>query len=287
VSPRTIRRDVDRLRALGYRIAAERGSVGGYRLEAGSDVPPLLLSGEEAVALVLGLRAVAAEGAVRGMPELTVSVLAKLEQVLPSAVRLRVRALQEAVPAPGPVHSGEVVDPETFAVLALACRDSEVVRFGYRGVDGPPTQRRAECVALVPLGRRWYLLAWDGARGDWRTFRLDRVVEPVGTRLVVPPRDVPGADPAAFLRSRLDARATPHHAATVRIAGPYAAVTAYLGAHTSGLEDDGAGGTLWHIADERLEVLAGALAWPIWPFEIVEGDELIEFTRGFVGRLVG
>lgn len=176
VSQRTIRRDVDRLRELGYRIAAERGSVGGYRLEAGSDVPPLLLSGEEAVALVLGLRAVAAEGDVRGMPELTVSVLAKLEQVLPAAIRLRVRALQSAVPAPGPVRSGEVVDPETFAVLALACRDSEVVRFGYRGADGTRTDRRVECVALVPLGRRWYLLAWDTGRSDWRTFRLDREI---------------------------------------------------------------------------------------------------------------
>lgn len=236
------------------------------------------------MALALGLRAAATDGAVRGIADLTVSALAKLEQVLPSAVRLRVRATQAAVSAPGPVRHDALVDPETIAVLALACRESEVVRFGYLGAHGVRSERRVEPVALVPLGRRWYLLAWDTDRVDWRSFRLDRLVEPVGTRLVVPRRAVPGASPAGFVQERLRPRPSPGFRATVRIAAAHAEVDAYLGAFTSGLEPDMAG-TLWHIADDRIEILAGALMWLIWPFEIVEGEELRAFTRDFVERL--
>ena len=284
VSQRTIRRDVDRLRELGYRIEAERGSVGGYRLEAGSSIPPLLFSSEEAVALALGMRAAATDGALQGAADVAVSVLAKLEQVLPSAVRLRVRAVQAAVSAPGPVHSAEPIDPETFAMLALACRDSEVVRFGYSAADGSRSPRRAEPIALVPLRRRWYLLAWDTDRDDWRTFRLDRVAAPLRTRLVVPRRAVPSVSAGAFVQERLRAPSAPRLAATVRIAAPLAEVEAYLGGYTTGLTADG-GGTLWRISDERLEVLAGALTWLIWPFEIVEGEALQAFVGAFVGRL--
>jgi predicted DNA-binding transcriptional regulator YafY len=284
VDPRTIRRDIDRLRELGYRIDAERGAAGGYRLEAGSDLPPLLFTADEAVALALSLRAGATDSAIRGMPELTVSVLAKLEQVLPSAVRGRVRATQSAVVLPGPVHSGDLVDPETFAVLALACRDSELLRLAYLAPDGTRTVRKVEPSALVPVGRRWYLLSWDLERGDWRTFRLDRIAESTRTHVIVPRRKVPGGA-ASFVVERLSARQTTPFQATVRIAAPLTEVEAYLGAYTSGLSADGAHHTSWRIRDERLEILAGALTWLVWPFEITEGGELREFVREFAGRL--
>jgi predicted DNA-binding transcriptional regulator YafY len=285
VSPRTIRRDIDRLRELGYTISAERGSIGGYRLEAGSDLPPLLFSAEEAVALAIGLRAGAADGAVRDIADLTVSVIAKLEQVLPAAARAHVHAAQMAVSTTAPVRTRAVVDPEIFAALALACRDSEIVRFAYVASDGTQTSRRVEPIALVPAGGRWYLLAWDLGREEWRTFRLDRIAETAHTRVIVPRREVPGRDAAGFVQERLAPQATPRYSATVRIAAPHADVDDLLGPYTTGLIPDGTGHTLWSIHDDRLEILAGALTWLIWPFVITEGDELRTFVHDFASRL--
>ncbi len=283
VSPRTIRRDIERLRELGYRIGGERGSVGGYRLEAGADLPPLLFTDEEAVVLAIAIRESAVGGGVRGREDLTMSLLAKLEQVLPNAVRSRVRAAQSAIALPGPLSDGPLIDAEVFAVLALACRDSEIVRFRYTSADGRESDRRAEPIALVPVGRRWYFLAWDTDREDWRTYRLDRVSRVERMNLTIPPRAVPGRGAAEFVLERLAVREVPLFEAVVRIAAPFAEVEAYLGAHTHGLEVDGES-TLWTIRDERLEILFGALTWLVWPFEIVEGDELREFSRGFRSR---
>lgn len=285
VSPRTIRRDIDRLRELGYRIAAERGAIGGYRLEAGTELPPLLFTADEAVALALGLRAGAADGAVRDLSDLTVSVLAKLEQVLPATVRAHVHATQVAVSSPAPVRAREQVDPEIFASLALACRDSEVVRFGYVAADRVRTSRRVEPVSLVPVAGRWYLLAWDPGADDWRTFRLDRISAPTHTRLIVARHALPGADAAAFVVERLAAAVTPRFTATIRIAAPLAEVDAHLGPYTTGLSADGPAHTLWVIHDDHLEILAGALTWLRWEFTIVEGEELRHFTHDFASRL--
>jgi predicted DNA-binding transcriptional regulator YafY len=286
VSARTIRRDIDRLRELGYRIDAERGAIGGYRLDAGADLPPLLFTGDEAVALALALRSGAAGtagGAVRGMADLSVSVLAKLEQVLPAAVRTRVQATQAAVVDPAPIHDAEVVDPESFAALALACRDSEMVRFDYTAPDAGRSARRAEPVALVPVGRLWYLLAWDTTRKDWRTFRVDRISEVFRTHVVSARRPIPAVDAAAFVLERFAVAPTRPVEATIRIEAPLPEVDARLGSYTTGLESDG-DHTLWRIRDERVEILFGALAWLSWPFEIVEGDELRNFSRAFAER---
>jgi predicted DNA-binding transcriptional regulator YafY len=286
VSARTVRRDIDRLRELGYRVSAERGSAGGYLLEAGSALPPLLFTGDEAVALAVSLRAGAVDGSVRGMPDLTVAVLAKLEQVLPPALRLRVRAMQGAIARAKPVGDADPVDPEILAILALVCRDSEVVRFRYLSADGSTSMRRVEPIALVPERQHWYLLSWDTERSQWRTFRVDRISQPTRTHLNVAPRALPTTDAAAFVRQRLRV-ATPDFAATIRIAAPLTEVVALLGPFTSGLDDDGSQGTLWHISDDRLEVLAGALTWVPWPFEIVEGNELRAFLASFIQRFGG
>ena len=194
VTTRTVRNDVERLRRLGYPVDATPGAGGGYRLGAGAVVPPLLLDDEEAVAVAVGLRT-AANGSVAGIEEASVRALAKLHQLLPSAPRRRLRALETfAVPVPG---TGPVVDGTTLTTLAGACRDAERVRFGYLRHDGGHSRRDVEPYRLVSAGRRWYLVAWDTGQRAWRTFRVDRISlspHPPGPRF--PPRQLPDGDPA-------------------------------------------------------------------------------------------
>src|SRR5918994_453508 len=171
VTERTVRRDVDRLRELGYRIESSPGAAGGYRLEAGSAVPPLLLTDEEAVAMAIGLRVAASQRLVSG-PETTITALAKLEQVLPAPLRRRVAALAETV-QPAGINAGAAVSSEVLGELALACRDHGGVRFVYTAGWGGGAGRRVDPPAPAPADRHWYLLCWDLEKEDWRTFRVD------------------------------------------------------------------------------------------------------------------
>src|SRR3954467_250947 len=169
VSGRTIRRGGERLRALGYPVESLTGPAGGYRLHAGTAMPPLLLDDDEAIAIAVGLRP-AAGGSVAGIEETAVRALVKLEQVLPAQLRRRVAALGSAtftLPVGGPT-----VDPQHLTVIAAACRDSECLRFGYRARDGTESRREVEPHSLVNRGRRWYLVAWDRRREDWRAVRV-------------------------------------------------------------------------------------------------------------------
>src|SRR5919109_4682178 len=172
VSPRTIRRDVERLRTLGYPVESLTGPAGGYRLRAGTAMPPLLLDEDEAIAIAVGLRT-AARASVTGIEETSIRALVKLEQVLPAHLRRRVAALGSATIAP-PV-AGPTVDPRQLIAIAAACRDRECLRFAYRSRDGSDSRREVEPHSLVNLGWRWYLLAWDRGREDWRSFRVDRL----------------------------------------------------------------------------------------------------------------
>jgi predicted DNA-binding transcriptional regulator YafY len=214
VSGRTIRRDVERLRGLGYPVESLTGPAGGYRLRAGTAMPPLLLDDDEAIAIAVGLRT-AARASVTGIEEASLRALVKLEQVLPAHLARRVRALGAAtatLPAGGPT-----VDPQALTVIAAACRDGERIRFGYRTRDGVAGRREAEPHSLVNLGRRWYLVAWDTGRRDWRTFRIDRLTAPSPTGLRAAPREPPAADAAAYVAeslaaapNRYEARVTVH-----------------------------------------------------------------------------
>ncbi len=197
VTERTVRRDVERLRELGYRIESTPGVAGGYRLEAGSAVPPLLLNDEEAVAMAIGLRVAAAQRLVGG-PETALTALAKLEQVLPAPLRRRVTALADAVQPTG-IRSGEAVSTEVLGELALACRDKERVRFTYTAASGEVSRRRVEPYTLAPADRHWYLLCWDVEREDWRTFRVDRVGEIEHTRVLFEPRPLTPAQVEEFI----------------------------------------------------------------------------------------
>ncbi|MGI9528763.1 MAG: helix-turn-helix transcriptional regulator [Acidimicrobiia bacterium] len=201
VTERTVRRDVDRLRDLGYPVDATPGSYGGYRLSAGAHLPPLVLDDDEAVAVAVGLRA-AAGAAIDGIGDTSVQALAKIEQLLPDRLRRRVSALDTSVVSLSRAHgNADVVDPDALSVLAMACRDHEEVRFDYQRRDGTNSRRFVEPHQLVSAGRRWYLVAWDLRRVDWRTFRLDRLggAELAGVRFA--PRDIPGGDGAAYLAS--------------------------------------------------------------------------------------
>jgi predicted DNA-binding transcriptional regulator YafY len=219
ITERTVRRDIDRLRELGYPVQARPGLGGGYRLGVGAEVPPLLLDGEEAVALVVALRDAARTG-LAGIEESALSALAKVEQSLPSRYRHRVQLLQQAVvPLTGP---GPQTDLDVLLVVAAAVRDHQRLRADYRRHDGTESRRTLEPHRIVHAGHVWYLLAWDLERADWRTLRLDRLapVLPAGPRFT--PRELPDPDPGRFTAAgittnvyRYHCRATFHAAAEV------------------------------------------------------------------------
>ncbi|MFF7994221.1 helix-turn-helix transcriptional regulator [Kitasatospora xanthocidica] len=201
VSPRTIRRDIDRLRELGYPVQATMGAVGGYRLVAGTAMPPLLLDDEEAVAIAVGLRAGAGH-AVVGIEEASVRALGKLLQVLPGRLRHRVGTLNNAT-VPLLSGDGPTVDPDDLTLIAGAVTNHERLRFAYRAYDGTGTRRLVEPERLVSVGRRWYLVGYDLDRADWRLFRVDRLSEPFATGARFTPRPLPAEDAAAYVAGKL------------------------------------------------------------------------------------
>lgn len=204
VSERTLRRDVDRLRELGYPVDATRGAHGGYQLGAGASLPPLTVDEDEAIALVMALGAHAAT--VGGpLADASLAALSKVVQVLPHRLRRRAEALRSATVA-APFGVAPQVDAELLGAVALATRDHERLRLDYRAADGAATRRHVEPHQIVTVGRRWYLLAHDLERHDWRSFRLDRMTAVEATRAPFRPRPVPGDDAAAFVRSRLSRR---------------------------------------------------------------------------------
>lgn len=201
VTERTVRRDVERLRELGYAVDTTTGKYGGYRLASGSHLPPLVLDDEEAVAIAVGLR-YAAVSAIDGIEETSVRALTKIEALLPHRLRRRVSALHASVTSTRRRADGDLVDPETLAVLAAACRDREHVRFAYRRDDGEGSRRSVEPHELVTSAHRWYLVAWDREREDWRTFRVDRVHDPRPVATHFDARAIPGGA-AAFVAAAL------------------------------------------------------------------------------------
>jgi predicted DNA-binding transcriptional regulator YafY len=197
VGPRTIRRDVEKLRELGYPIEAAPGVAGGYRLAPGGQMPPLLLDDSEAIAVAVGLRS-SASGSIAGIEESSVRALAKIEQILPHRLRDRVRALGDATSTFG--VDGPRIDADDLALIAGACRDGLRLRFSYKGRTGDASSREVEPAAVVHTGWRWYLVAWDLAREDWRTFRVDRMEGRPATGARGKRRTVPGGDAAAFVK---------------------------------------------------------------------------------------
>ena len=215
VTGRTVRRDVERLRELGYPVTGTTGANGGYRLATGRNLPPLLLDDDEAVAIAVGLRT-AADAPVAGIEEAAVRALVKLEQVLPPRLRERVASVGRATVGV-PRRGGPPVDAGLLAELATACRENELVVFEYRGRAGTSTSRRVEPYHLVTGYGLWYLIGYDLHRADWRTFRLDRLTELAMVRRQFDLRELPAPSPAAWL-SRSISEAPYRYAARATVA---------------------------------------------------------------------
>ena len=271
VSGRTLRRDIERLRDLGYVVDATRGVAGGYQLRAGGQLPPLLLEDDEAVAIAAGLRTAAA-GSVGGLEETSVQALTKVVALMPPRLRRRMDALASQTDTPGPWSRGPSVDAVTLTTLAQACRDDEATTFAYAARDAEPSRRRVEPHRLVSLGRRWYLVAWDRDRQDWRSFRVDRVTDVGLTGQRFRPRELPTEDAVAFVRAGF--LQIPHrYAVRVTVSAPADRVRWAVGGY----------GDVTPVAATScvLEMSVDSLEWPLMvlaqvgeEFEVESPDEL-------------
>ena len=282
ISPRTLRRDIDRLRELGYPIQAQRGVEGGYQLAAGTALPPLVVNDEEAVALAVGLQA-AAQGAVEGIAESSMRALAKVVQVMPARLRRRVEALSAmTVPASWGGGAQATVDPGILTSVALACRDSERLRFSYTSAAGQHTGRHVEPHRMVLLGRRWYLVAYDLTRHDWRSFRVNRLTAPRGTGAPFRPRTLPAADAAAFVRAGVT-NVTPAYDVEVLVEAPAADVRRRIGQWCT-VEDAGATRCRVRMTGDSLDWPAMALGVAGADFQVVSPPELLDRVRDWGRR---
>jgi predicted DNA-binding transcriptional regulator YafY len=282
VTPRTIRRDVERLRDLGYQVHAVPGPHGGYELGAGSGLPPLMLDDDAAVAVAVGLRAVAS-GEVAGMEEAAARAAAVIERVLPSRLRARVDALRSAVvPLRGAQPDLAPVRPETLALLAIACRDGERLRFGYTDGEGTPSNRHVEPYRLVFTARHWYLVARDLGKGDWRSFRLDRLERPLATGQRSRPADPP--DAARFVAEGIAAGAY-RYQARVLVAAPADVVAARMPGLGAVIEAVSESACLVISGHRHLDVLALYFASLGLPFTPLEPPELRERCAELARRL--
>jgi predicted DNA-binding transcriptional regulator YafY len=276
VSARTLRRDVDRLRELGYPVEARRGIDGGYQLAAGAALPPLVLDDDEAVALAIGLRA-AAQGAIAGIEESSVRALAKVARIMPPHLRRRVDALRAMTQAPPTWSNAPNFDAGILTTVAQACRDEERLRFAYTAQSGDRSARHVEPHRLVALGHRWYLVAFDLGRNDWRSFRVDRLDNLRTTGMRFRPRELPAEDAVAFVRAGLDNLPT-RRRVEVLIQAPAATVLSVIGRWASVDEVD--------ATSCRLRMTVENLDWPALTlgavgadFEVIRPPELVDRIR--------
>lgn len=237
VSERTLRRDIERLRDLGYPVQSNRGVEGGYQLGRGGSMPPLVVDEDEAIAMVVALSSTAS-GLTGSLSEASLSALTKVVQVLPNRLRRRAEALRAAT-VDSPFSQAPEVEAGVLSTIALAVRDQERVRFRYTAkggsAPGESIRRHVEPHRLVTVGRKWYLLGYDLDRLDWRSFRMDRLREPEGTRAIFRPRDIPGGDAAAYVKKGLSRGETMHLVVTVEAPeshvapriGPWARIVAH------------------------------------------------------------
>ncbi|WP_223773813.1 YafY family protein [Streptomyces sp. 135] len=279
VTSRTVRRDVDRLRELGYPVNASPGTGGGYQLGAGAELPPLLLDDDEAVAVAVGLRTAAGQG-IEGIGETSVRALTKLEQVLPGRLRRRVSALHAFTVPMLRAPSRQGLDPALLTELAGVCRDSERLRFDYRDHGGSSSRRTVEPHRLVCTERRWYLVAWDLEREDWRTFRVDRLTPkpPHGPRFA--PRTPPADDLAAYVSQGVSTRAFAAQA-VVRLLVPLAEAAERISPADGTLEAETERSCLLRTGAASLDVMVFHVMFMGLEFEVVEPAELTDRMETF------
>ncbi|WP_406089158.1 helix-turn-helix transcriptional regulator [Streptomyces sp. NBC_01013] len=259
VSARTVRRDVDRLRELGYPVLAFKGPDGGYRLDAGAQLPPLLFDDEQAVALAIALRTATTTGA--GIEEGAARALNIVRQLMPARLRHRIDALEITAVERPDIRPNPPATSSVLVTLGAAVRAHEVLRFDYAAGSPPPEDdlyavppRRVQPHHLVTWGGRWYLVAWDLDREDWRTFRVDRITPrtPNGPRFT--PRELPGGDVAAFVAGRFRGAAGAGNwpcRGEVILDAPASAVSRYT---TDGVVED--------LGSDRCRLVLGSWSWP-------------------------
>ncbi|UAK30533.1 YafY family transcriptional regulator [Nocardia asteroides] len=280
VSTRTVRTDIERLRTLGYPVHATPGVAGGYRLGSGSALPPLLLDDDEAVAVTVGL-VTAANGAITGIEEMAVRALAKLQQVLPSRLRHRVEMLTAAtVHVPGDEES--TVDAAVLTAVAGAIRASERLRFDYESHSGTPSSRDVEPHRMVHWGRRWYLVAWDVERGDWRTFRVDRITPKIPNGPRFTPRALSEEEIAERVRRGVGT-ATWAYRARVRMAAPAEVIRARMPAAVE-VEPDGPDHCVAHVGSDSPRMLTLYLGLADVEFEVLDSPALAEHLVATAAR---
>ncbi len=280
VSPRTLRRDIDRLRDLGYAVDAVRGVAGGYQLRAGGQLPPLLLEDEEAVAIAVALRT-AASGAVAGMEETAIQALTKVIGLMPPRLRRQMDAVHSQTDGV-PWGGGPALDAGVLTTLAQACRDDEPVSFSYTARDASPSERRVEPHRLVCLGRRWYLVAYDRDRMDWRSFRVDRIAAPRASGQRFRPRELPAEDAPSFVRAGIRSMAH-RYQVRVRFEADAATVAAYVDRWAT-VEPDGPGACRMVMATDTLDWPLMVLARIDAAFAVEGPGELREQVASAAGR---
>lgn len=279
VSGRTVRRDVDRLRELGYPVDAVQGTAG-YRLAAGSTLPPLLLDDEEALAIAVGLRTTTG-GSVTGIEEASLRALTKLEQVMPARLRHRLQSLQRTVVR---VQTPATrVEPDTLIALSDACHRRERLRFDYTNHSGGQSIKEVEPQAVVNFNRHWYLVAWEVTHQDWRTYRIDRLRPRIPTGPRFPPREPPEGDVVTFLSKRLSSASWPFRA-TVTLHRSATELADRIWAGMGVLEPIDDHSCLLHVGADS----PWALSWMITSidtdFTVTEPPELVEQIENLARR---
>ncbi|MFN3002913.1 helix-turn-helix transcriptional regulator [Mycolicibacterium wolinskyi] len=281
VTGRSVRRDIERLRDLGYPVYASKGHGGGYQLGAGAALPPLLLDPDEAVAMAVCLR-LAAGGSVAGVGESALRALSKLDQVMPARLRSQVSAVHDATVTLAPTSSDSPVDPDVLMTLARACRDREHVGAGYTDIRGNSTQRRLEPYQLVTTGRRWYLMAYDRDRADWRSLRLDRMSDVRAMGSTFTARDAP--DAASYVRRSISS--SPYrYVARVRYHAPQDVVAQKFSAASVTVEADGPDACILTAGADDPERMVLYFATVGHDFEVLEPPEVAAAVRTVGERL--
>jgi predicted DNA-binding transcriptional regulator YafY len=282
VTERTVRRDVDHLRGLGYRIGATPGPDGGYSLEAGTTLPPLLFEEDEALAVSLALRTLAASG-VEDVEESALSALVKLEHLMPPGHNRKARAFFASIQKLA--QTGPKVDQAVLATLAGGCADHEQLQFNYRDGKAQVSQRTVEPQGLVNAESRWYLVAWDVSRADWRTFRVDRVVPPISSGARFEPRSGPDkGDLAAYVSRSVSTAAYPVRAKVI-LHAPMQALAQSICPLVGQLAPLDSQRCIVHTGAHDLHTIASWLCTLEVEYDIQEPPELLEFLRSMNARI--
>lgn len=279
MSARTVRRDVDRLRELGYPIHASPGLGGGYSMRPGSAMPPVLLEDEEAVAVAVALRAAA--GSIAHMDEAAIGVLAKIDQVMPARLRKRASSLHSVtVSMPG---AQEAPAADVLMQIAGACRDQKKLTIGYGDRSGEQSLRQVEPVRLAHTGRRWYLVAWDVEKQDWRTFRADRIGRIVEPGMHFAPRKLP-QDVVKFVSQSISYE--PYACrARLKLAGSLNVLAQRIPSWIGALEPLDSQHCVLSIGAPTPESLAAFMLMAEVDFELLDAKDLLPQLRTVARRL--